>query len=600
MNPLFDPAWYQQYRQVRESGADPWRHYTTGGVTQALDPNAWFDTSWYLSEYPDVAASGIDPLDHYLRFGAAEGRDPGPTFSTTGYLAWNLDVAAAGMNPLLHFLRFGMDEGRQAPSVAEERSYADRAFERVRYGVDVAPARTSAERLPGMVVTPEPAPADARSRMMAGLRIAGLELPAGSHVVIAGATDAGMQEALATTTEPILRAGEGPSDGALACTTQSVVGMIELARWRDATHFLIPATLRWWLGHYAGLGAYLDASYARVDVGDDAGAMWALQEPCADLDAIRIVSALGLRIGRPPVILDWGADRRLADALRSSPVQPFDRLERSLPYLDDSIDVVLVPGRHDDECAREAARVARHAVISVGAQGTELVWEDPDLRPQGRVAVLVPDADGLSPSWLQRLMSSLPWSMDASCYLGLVDPSAAHADRRWSDERDRVTAVRAGSGDVAELLQRVASVASSDTIVLLDAATVPLPGAIEVLLATLGSRPEAAATCGLLIGSDGRVVAGGLEQAIDGTPTLLGRGRDRTDDPTLAYVRSVDGALPTLLAIRRTAVADATSASLEWDIKARVEWLELDGLLYDPGAIAMWTAMSPTRREEAA
>ena len=88
--------------------------YDTSGWQRGLNPDAWFDTTYYLSHNPDVAAAHIDPLLHYETSGWREGRDPSAAFSTTKYLAANVDVAAAGMDPLLHFVAFGHDEGRLA------------------------------------------------------------------------------------------------------------------------------------------------------------------------------------------------------------------------------------------------------------------------------------------------------------------------------------------------------------------------------------------------------------------------------------------------------------------------------------------------------
>lgn len=74
-----------------------------------------FDRSWYLATYRDVRDSGVDPARHYLESGWREGRDPGPDFCTTAYLKANCDVATLGINPLLHYIEHGRFEGRGAP-----------------------------------------------------------------------------------------------------------------------------------------------------------------------------------------------------------------------------------------------------------------------------------------------------------------------------------------------------------------------------------------------------------------------------------------------------------------------------------------------------
>ncbi|WP_375459900.1 cadherin-like domain-containing protein, partial [uncultured Enterovirga sp.] len=110
-----DLFYYAQNRDVWDDGGfDAKVHYNLYGWKEGRNPNAWFDTNWYLQAHPDVAAAGVNPLDHYLQFGAREGRDPSTRFDTDYYLASNPDVAAAGMNPLDHFLEYGLDEGRSA------------------------------------------------------------------------------------------------------------------------------------------------------------------------------------------------------------------------------------------------------------------------------------------------------------------------------------------------------------------------------------------------------------------------------------------------------------------------------------------------------
>lgn len=87
-------------------------HWTTAGWREGRDPNAFFDTDWYLANNPDVARAGINPLDHYMGGGWRENRDPSPNFDTSAYLARHSDVRLAGLNPLEHFLGSGFFEDR--------------------------------------------------------------------------------------------------------------------------------------------------------------------------------------------------------------------------------------------------------------------------------------------------------------------------------------------------------------------------------------------------------------------------------------------------------------------------------------------------------
>jgi hypothetical protein len=122
-DPLVDGAYYD-----RQLGATliptgtaaaqqaAWSYDATGWQA-GLNPDAWFDTQYYLSHNPDVAAAHIDPLLHYETYGWKEGRDPSAAFSTNKYLAAYADVKAAGVDPLLQFVTAGQAQGRTAFSV---------------------------------------------------------------------------------------------------------------------------------------------------------------------------------------------------------------------------------------------------------------------------------------------------------------------------------------------------------------------------------------------------------------------------------------------------------------------------------------------------
>jgi uncharacterized protein YkwD len=122
-DPLVNTAYYDQQLGATliptgAAGAQQaaWS-YDASGWLKGLNPDAFFDTTYYLSHNPDVAAAHIDPLLHYEDFGWKEGRNPSAQFSTSKYLAAYSDVNAAGMDPLLHYVEFGQAEGRQAFAV---------------------------------------------------------------------------------------------------------------------------------------------------------------------------------------------------------------------------------------------------------------------------------------------------------------------------------------------------------------------------------------------------------------------------------------------------------------------------------------------------
>ena len=63
-NPLVDDlSYYARNHDVWNAHIEAEDHYNANGWHEGRDPNAFFDTSWYLATNPDVRASGVNPLD---------------------------------------------------------------------------------------------------------------------------------------------------------------------------------------------------------------------------------------------------------------------------------------------------------------------------------------------------------------------------------------------------------------------------------------------------------------------------------------------------------------------------------------------------------
>jgi hypothetical protein len=86
-----------------------------GRDADALDPNPYFSSQYYLRVHPDLAAAGVHPLEHYTAHGAQEGRPTGPLFDGAYYRRTYDDVTS---DPLRHFLEIGVGEGRVAIPVS--------------------------------------------------------------------------------------------------------------------------------------------------------------------------------------------------------------------------------------------------------------------------------------------------------------------------------------------------------------------------------------------------------------------------------------------------------------------------------------------------
>ena len=129
------------------TGTDPLSWYHTTGWMTGVNPNAWFDTNYYLAQNPDVKASGMDPLQHFETYGWKEGRDPSLVFSNSKYLAANPDVNAASIDPLLHFESYGQTESRMtflSGGTAAADPLVDATFYDKQLGATLIPTGTAA------------------------------------------------------------------------------------------------------------------------------------------------------------------------------------------------------------------------------------------------------------------------------------------------------------------------------------------------------------------------------------------------------------------------------------------------------------------------
>jgi len=98
-------------------------HFLNVGQFENRDPNALFDTSFYLETNTGVLAAtqagNLTAVEHFIEFGQFEFRDPSPFFNTAFYIS-NPELAtaleSANLTPFEHLVRFGQFELRN-PSI---------------------------------------------------------------------------------------------------------------------------------------------------------------------------------------------------------------------------------------------------------------------------------------------------------------------------------------------------------------------------------------------------------------------------------------------------------------------------------------------------
>src|SRR5262249_570507 len=176
---------------------------------------------------------------------------------------------------------------------------------------------------------------------------------------------------------------EGVYAGCNPSGSLSAIAHLEALRLRGADFLLLPSTAFWWLEHYRGLDTHLRHRY-REALREEACLGVAPREPAvtagpAGPTFADVLEECHTRLGYLPAVLDWGTDTALAAALPQHAVFSPPGDGDTLPYLDQSVDVVAIPPTPG--LVAEARRVAKAAVLTVGppaaGNGVQVEWRLP-------------------------------------------------------------------------------------------------------------------------------------------------------------------------------------------------------------------------------
>jgi GT2 family glycosyltransferase len=353
----------------------------------------------------------------------------------------------------------------------------------------------------------------------------------------------------------------------------SAVAHLEAVRARGGEYLLLPATSLWWLDHYPEFRRHLERRYLRVVAEPDTCVIYSLTErpaaagrPLAELEQLLDEETSGS--GRELAVLDWGSALPLESELRGQKVfsPPADGDE--LPYLDDTIDVIVTTD--DADRLAEARRVASVAVVSVASPAPPVNGRPPvrvsiERRPSSgaaspgllpSVSIVIPCHDGaeLTRACLTSLLETLPKSFEGEIIV--VDDASSDGTRelvralRRSDRRIRSLRNRRNVGFLGSCNSGAAK-AAGDFLLFLNNDTVLLPGWLPPLLRTFRDFPDAGAAGGRLLNADGTLQEAGGIVFDDGSAAKFGYGDPDADAPLYRYVREVDYVSGALLATPR-------------------------------------------------
>ena len=301
---------------------------------------------------------------------------------------------------------------------------------------------------------------------------------------------------------PQSRHGFSPSDDL------ALIAQLEALLFAGHRYLVLPEGSRPWFQRAAELRDHVARKFRTVVDEPGAGAVFDLSTPAATgVRSLRgEVKRLATAGASVPAVLDWtGLD--VAGELRDLTVfRPPDGSQ--LPYLDRSIDVVVVDTEHD---LSEARRVASVGVIVVAARGTSI-----DVR-----AV---EGGGEEPAAAPR---TLVWS------------SSSNPNDGW---RGALEARATAAGvDVWFASIEAASLPAGkdyDVIVAVEEGVLPLPGSIEAAARAAICRPDTA-IAGKVLRGDGRLEAAGGSVFFDRSLALIAGSTTEVRAPWHEYARPV-------------------------------------------------------------
>ena len=145
---IFVPDYYCTRHGLDHLGAsEAFDHYVREGIYADLDPNPWFDTSFFRTHQSQHLGGYELPILAYLYSEDASGVRPSEHFDPAHYRASHTDLDD-GQRPLAHYVKYGHKEGR----VTEQARLPDRLVREIVEMTKVEPSIPSPDSLSDNIV----------------------------------------------------------------------------------------------------------------------------------------------------------------------------------------------------------------------------------------------------------------------------------------------------------------------------------------------------------------------------------------------------------------------------------------------------------------
>jgi GT2 family glycosyltransferase len=388
-------------------------------------------------------------------------------------------------------------------------------------------------------------------------------VPPGAVVFVASSGDEALLNLRSRRAQHFPQDGFGKYSGVLPASSLAAIARLEAVRYRafDSPYFAIPREQFWWLDRYEQFARHLNRRYVPIHHSENAivyhlaggsqsGSIWHAHLE----DLVQVFSAA---YDREPAVLDWGSGLDVGAHFPEIAVfSPSGGIESNLPYLDATIDVVVIPAG-DDAALAEARRVASVAIAQASQGSLDVEWRVAIRSLLPSVSIVIPSYNGIefTEACVRSLIDTVPAWLDAE-FVVVDDCSTDETQDRLAvlartERRLRVLRNEVNSGFLMTC-NRGAFEARGEIVLWLNNDTLALPGWLPPLMRMFRERPDVVGVGGKLIFPDGRLQEAGGVVFSDGRAANLGKWYPDPSDPLFDYVREVDYVSGAHLAFRRS------------------------------------------------
>jgi hypothetical protein len=508
---------------------------------------------------PNVQALGSEVLDLFGAYVSEAGRDAAQLEATRAELEEAREQSRALERERAALERQLADRSAELERVAKERAEEGRL--RRRLETELEATRGKLSRRPKAPGLPSQARRQEYEEHTAEIRARAEELiPAEATVLVASKGDDALLALDGARGVHFPSARDGRYAGYHPSGDTAAIAHLEAMRARGADHLLLPATTLWWLDEYQGLRRHLEERYEPLHE-DEHCAIYRLRtgdhrhipRPIAVLK--RTVASLRMRSGRDPSILDWETNLGIADQLPELLIFSPPSDGATLPYLDGTVDIVVLPAG-DSARLTEARRVAASAVITVdpsSPEGAGLDWLAGGSSDWGEEAAVTLILNGDGALWDATLRAFAETLNDGFAgRLSVVGDASAMGRASEHAAGIEVQSIEVpGDASLSQRARKAAKAADGRVQIFVTAPAVPLPDWLPSMLALFEGDQDVGVVGTRILSGDGTLQEAGGILSADGSRTRRGSGDHDPDRPAYRCVRRVDFCSPPMLATTR-------------------------------------------------